>query len=298
MFVVVVLGGRRPDARRAPARSRDGRRARRSGALVIDVLAPVRGRGRHGRDGRRASCLTLVAVAVSGRGQRSRGRRDLGRGRRPLLFSMPPPVPAPVVACRAGAARRARRARRDAAHAPRRGDELDEARELLAYWERRARRAAALGAAAPPRGARDGRALARAGPGGGAGPLRPRAAGHGVAVRDRAPHADDARAPRAPGGAGRRRHRDRGAARRSCSSSPRPWRSSPRPSSARSDAPPRPRGVPRRHQNSASWRDGSGGDGEGLRRRPADAVAALGREPRAPQACRALDRAALALRDA
>ena len=114
--------------------------------------------------------LTMIAVAVSGRGQREAAVRHMSaRCRRPLGFG---PCPRPRQhqpwpgsggresrvgsawlrrGLRAGWARIAESLRASRAAA----GELAEARELLAYWEQR-RAAPALGADAPPRGARDG----------------------------------------------------------------------------------------------------------------------------------------------
>ena len=193
-----------------------------AGALVIDLVAPAPGRGGHrrhrgrrrahagrGRDqrphvasappadrrrARRSGDAAARRVALPG-GARSRGRYPCSA--MPSARAQRPPWPGRPA--RGGLAELAATLR-----APRGvADELEEARELLAYWEQRARAAPALGADAPARGARDGAALAAARADRRAGALRARTAGRRVAARRRAAHAHHARAPRPPGGTGR-----------------------------------------------------------------------------------------------
>ena len=150
-----------------------------TGALVIDLIAPAPGEAVTVATVL-GVVLTMVAVAISGRGPAARRRR-----RPPGGLARPGTLPAMPSA-------RAQRSSWPAAQgllgglaelaealrAPRGvADELDEARELLAYWEQRARRLPRWAVMRRREARAMALALARARAHGRAGPLRPRAVG-------------------------------------------------------------------------------------------------------------------------
>ena len=104
-----------------------------AGALVVDLIAPAPGEAVTAATVI-GVVLTMVAVAISGRSQPG------ARGPLPLTAMRPAPVPTqPWPLARRWFEGLAELA--ESLRAPRgSSDELEEARELLAYWEQRARR--------------------------------------------------------------------------------------------------------------------------------------------------------------